>query len=70
MLKKWLRILVVICMMGAFFTVLAGCEKKEGTFEKTGKKMDESLEKAKDKAGDIEKQVEKKADDLKKSMKE
>ena len=70
MLKKWLRILVAICMMGAFFTAAAGCQKEEGPLEKAGKKMDESLEKAKDKAEDIEKKVEKKAEDVKKSLKE
>lgn len=68
MVKKWLRTLVALCMIGVFFTAAAGCQKEEGPLEKAGKKMDESLEKAKDKAGDIEKEVEKKADDVKKSL--
>ena len=36
---------VVVALL--FFVTVSGCQKEEGTMEKTGKKVDESVDKAK-----------------------
>jgi hypothetical protein len=44
-----------------FFVTVSGCQKQEGTMEKTGKKIDESIDKAKETMQDTAQKAEEKA---------
>ena len=50
---------VVVALL--FFVTVSGCQKEEGTMEKTGKKVDESVDKAKNAMDDAAQKAEEKA---------
>ena len=52
---KIVKSVAVVLVLGTLFTVLSGCQKKEGPLERTGKQLDKAAEKTGqqfEKAGD------------------
>ncbi|CAM2006715.1 hypothetical protein [Acanthopleuribacter pedis] len=58
-MKQFKMILILLL----FSILLLGCQEKEGTFEKAGKKIDQKVEKVKDSAEEIKEEVKDEIDD-------